>query len=141
MTAGKSGVILDAQVLIGNPADSNLAVDAIKRVEDLCGRPPRQVTFDGAFHSRANLAALKEQGIKDVVFSRARGTDVEDMAKSPWVYRQLRKFRAGIEGIISFLKRCFGLSRCTWRGLSAFKSYVSSSVLSANLLILARCPL
>ena len=62
----------------------------------------------------------------------------EEMAGSRWVYRRLRDFRAGIEGIISFVKRCFGLKRCTWRGELSFKSYVWSSVVSANLLILAR---
>jgi IS5 family transposase len=54
------------------------------------------------------------------------------------VYRKLRDFRAGIEGMISFLKRAFGLSRCTWRGELSFASYVWSGVLAANLLTLAR---
>ena len=60
------------------------------------------------------------------------------MAKSSWVYKQLRNFRAGIEGVISFLKRSFGLSRCPWRGQDSFKSYVWSSILSANLVVMAR---
>lgn len=30
---------------------------------------------------------------------------------------------AGVEGVISFLKRGFGLGRCTWRGEQGFKSY------------------
>ena len=49
-----------------------------------------------------------------------------------------RRVRAGIEGVLSFLSRCFGLARCTWKGLAHFKSYVWGSVVSANLLILAR---
>ena len=60
------------------------------------------------------------------------------MVKSNWVYRQLKKFRAGIEAGISFLKRCFGLDRCTWRGFQSFKAYVWGSVLSHNLLTIAR---
>jgi IS5 family transposase len=60
------------------------------------------------------------------------------MVKSTWVYRKLRDFRAGIEGMISFLKRAFGLDRCTWRGELSFQSYVWSGVLTANLLTLAR---
>ena len=54
------------------------------------------------------------------------------------IYRRLRDFRAGIEGLISFLKRAFGLRRCTWRGEQSFASYVQASVLTANLLTLAR---
>jgi len=46
--------------------------------------------------------------------------------------------RALIEGVISFLKRAFGLDRATWRGELSFRSYVWSGVLAANLLTLAR---
>ena len=61
------------------------------------------------------------------------------MVKSRWVFRKLRDFRAGIEGCISFLKRCFGLRRCLWSGLESFGAYVWASVVTANLLTLARC--
>lgn len=54
------------------------------------------------------------------------------------MYKKLRDWRAGVEGMISFLKRCFGAGHCDWRGLGSFKSYVWGSVVSANLLILAR---
>ena len=60
------------------------------------------------------------------------------MVKSCWVYRQLCAFRAGIEGVISFLKRGFGLGRCLWRGFQSFQAYVQASVLACNLLTAAR---
>ncbi len=88
--------------------------------------------------SRHNLAAIKKLEVEDVVFSKGRGLQVSEMAKSTWVYRSLRRFRAGIEAGISFLKRCFGLDRCTWRGLKSFKAYTWASIVSANLLLLAR---
>ena len=102
------------------------------------GRPPRQAAYDGGFASRENLKNIKAAGVADVMFNKKRGLEIVDMVKSTWVYKKLRNFRAGIEGMISFLKRCFGVGRCTWRGLVSFKSYVWGSVVSANLLILAR---
>ena len=60
------------------------------------------------------------------------------MTRSTWVYRRLRNFRAGIEGLISFLKRALGLDRCTWKGAPSFASYVMASVVAGNLLTLAR---
>lgn len=39
---------------------------------------------------------------------------------------------------ISFLKRAFGLERCTWRSFESFKADVQASVLSCNLLVIAR---
>ena len=49
----------------------------------------------------------------------------------------LQKFRAGIEGSISVLKRAFGLSRCRFRGFKSFDSFVGLGVLCHNLVLLA----
>lgn len=138
LTGGKSSMILDCQILDGNPADATLAVSAMKRLKRIYGRAPRQAVFDGAFASRSNLKDIKNLGVQDVVFSKGRHLKISDMAKSTWVYRDLRRFRAGIEGCISFLKRVFGLDRCTWRTLPSFKSYVWGSVIACNLLLMAR---
>ncbi len=67
-----------------------------------------------------------------------RGLCIEAMAKSLWVYRELRNFRAGIEAGISCLKRAYGLSRCSWKGIAHFRAYVWSSVAAYNLALLTR---
>lgn len=139
LTTGRSSMVLDCVVLDGNPADSTLTVDMIERQVKLYDRAPKQAAFDGAFGSAANLAALKDiDGVQDVVFCKGKGLAISDMAKSSWVYRRLRNFRAGIEGVISFLKRVFGLDRCTWRSRASFHSYVWSSIVTCNLLVMAR---
>jgi len=61
--------------------------------------------------------------VQDVAFHKKRGIAVADMVSSPWVYRRLRNFRAGIEAGISCFKRAYGRARCTWRGLDHFKAY------------------
>lgn len=138
LTTGASSLILDCTIESGNPADSTLTTKMVERLEGIFDRVPRQASFDGGFASRANLTAIKEKGVKDVAFSKKCGLEVADMTTSERVYRRLRNFRAGIEAGISFLKRSFGLDRCAWRGLPSFQAYVWSSVISANLLILAR---
>ena len=138
LTAGSSGLILDWVVEDGNPADSTLVTRTIERQKEIYGRVPRQIAFDGGYASQDNLKAAKKLGIRDVAFSKKRGLEVLDMAKSQWVYRRLRNFRAGIEAWISFLKRCFGLDRCSWHGADGFARYVGASVVAANLLTLAR---
>ena len=137
-SGGKSGLILDWVVEDGNPADASLFLPMLDRHHDLYGCYPRQAAADGAYASKHNLAEAKERGLDDVVFAKKRGLKVDDMASSTWIYRQLRNFRAGVEGMISFLKRVFGLGRCTWKGADSFASYVGASVVSANLLLLAR---
>lgn len=138
LSAGASNLITDCLILEGNPPDSALAVEMMERHTMQFGRPPEQVAFDGGFASRQNLADLKAMKIQDVAFSKRLGLPISDMVRSSWAYRKLRDFRAGIEGIISFLKRAFGMSRSRWRGLGSFKSYAWSSIVSANLLVLAR---
>ncbi len=137
-SGGKSGLILDWVVEDGNPADASLFLGMLDRHHDLYGAYPRQTSADGAYASKHNLAEAKARGLDDVVFAKKRSLKVEDMASSTWIYRQLRNFRAGIEGMISFLKRVFGLGCCTWKGAQSFTRYVGASVVSANLLLLAR---
>ena len=139
LSGGQSGMILDWVVEDGNPADTTLLIRMLDRLEVIYGSYPRQVAIDGGFASMENLRLAKEKpGVVDVAFAKKRGLTVEEMATSRRVYKKLRDFRAGIEGIISFLKRVFGLGRCTWRSLPSFSSYVGASIVSANLLILAR---
>jgi IS5 family transposase len=138
LAGGASGLFTDLVVKEGNPADSTLAVGMIARQKEIYGRAPLKAAFDGGFASRNNLEDIKQMGVRDVTFRRKRGLKISDMAKSTWVYKRLCDFRAGIEGMISFLKRCFGLRRCAWSGFESFKSYAWSSVITANLLLMAR---
>jgi len=138
LTTGVSSLVLDCVVLEGNPADSTLTAEMIRRHRNLYGEVPGEVAFDGGFTSRENLEVLKAMGVEEVVFSKHRGLELNEMVSSSWVFKCLRNFRAGIESSISFLKRCFGLTRCLWRGFASFKAYVWGSILAANLLGLAR---
>lgn len=137
-TGGASTLILDCLIEPGNPADSDRYQVLLERQQQLLGRMPRQVSADGGFASKDNLDFAKANQVKDAVFAKRRGLSVLAMAKSNWVYKRLRNFRAGIEAGISVLKRAFGLDRCTWSGWAGFKQYVRSSVVSYNLLAMAR---
>jgi len=138
LTGGGSNLIIDCVITDGNPADSTLTEQMLDRQKEIYGRYPLNVALDGGFASRKNLEKAKEKKIKDVCFAKKRGLEVEDMCRSQWVYNRLRRFRAGIEAGISWLKRCFGMTRCMWKGLRSFKAYVWASIVSANLLTIAR---
>lgn len=135
---GSRGIVVDLVIEDGNPADATLVRRSIERARDALGSMPKQVAFDGSYASRANLEAAKALGVKEICFSKRRGIDVADMTSTPLVYRELWKFRAGVEGWISLLKRRFGLDRCTWRGEEGFRAYVIASVVACNLLTIAR---
>ncbi len=138
LTGGASNLILDCVILEGNPADTDLVEQMLDRQKQIYGRYPLKVALDGGFASKDNLSKAKERDIKDVCFAKKRGLKETDMCRSEYVYKKLRRFRAGIESGISWLKRSFGLTRCTWKGFRSFKCYVLSSVVAANLLTMAR---
>jgi IS5 family transposase len=138
LTGGSSTMILGCLIVLGNPADTDQYQPLLEQHREWYGRMPRQVTADGGFASKENLAFAKQNCVKDAVFAKKRGLSVLDMAKSSWVYKKLRNFRAGIEAGISTLKRAFGLDRATWTGWEGFARYVLSSIVSYNLLVIAR---
>jgi len=138
LTEGASNMILTCRIVRGNPADTAQYQSLLLKHRQQYGRMPRQVTADGGFASKDNLAFAKGHGVKDAVFARTRGLSVLDMAKIAGSTRNLRNFRAGIEAGISVLKRAFGLDRCTWTGWQGFTRYVWSNIVSYNLLVLAR---
>ena len=138
LTGGASNLILDCVILQGNPADTDLVEQMLDRQKQIYGRYPLKVALDGGFASKENLSKAKERKIKDVCFAKKRGIELADMCRSEYVYKKLRRFRAGIESGISWLKRSFGLTRCTWKGFRSFKCYVLASMVAANLLTMAR---
>ena len=102
------------------------------------GATPSRAAFDGGYASRGNLKDSKDPGVAHVVFNKKRGIKVADMTPSSWLNARLKRFRAGIEAGMSYLKRCFGLGLCRWRGLTRFKAYVQSAVFARNLMRLVR---
>jgi len=141
IAAGKSGIVTDCLIERGNPADSEMFEKMVVRHKDRFGVAPRQTAADGGFASKDNLDKAKEMGVKDCVFHKKRGLTEEQMADSPWIYKKLRNFRAGVEAVISWGKRSFGLGRCVWRGWESFQSYVLSGVVAKNLVVMARAQL
>ena len=133
LTTGRAGFVLDVVVEEGNPADSTRLKPMVERIGKIYGRLPKQVAVDAGYASKEGVKAVRESGVKAVGLPRKRGMTVAEMGGSDWLYKTLKRFRAGIEGNISTLKRTFGLRRCLWHGLEGFKAYVLSSVFAYNL--------
>lgn len=137
-TSGKSNLILDCRVQRGNPADAEQFIPALKRHRDRFGSAPKSVSTDGGFASKLNATQARSMGLANVAFSCPKGNQLAELVTSVRVYKRLRKWRAGIEGLISATKRAFGLDRCTWSGFESFQAYVQLAVIAFNLQTLAR---
>ena len=137
-TGGRSNLILDCRVEHGNPADAAQFIPALEGQEQQFGQPPERVATDAGFASSANAKAATEKGVHDVVFAAPETRQGGTTDRASKIYKRLRNWRSGIEGIISAVKRAFGLNRCTWSGFESFQAYVQLAVLAFNLQTLTR---
>ena len=139
LTGGRSSMILDCVVEQGNPNDSTRVQSMLERVKDIMGAYPEKASFDAGFTTKDNVDWAEEhEEIKDVSFGAKGKIPVHKAVRSSWMYKNLARFRAGIEGCISMLKRTFGMGASTWKGWEHFKQYVQLAVVSHNLLALSR---
>ena len=94
--------------------------------------------MDLGFASRDNVGNLKELGVQRVAFPRGRGIDGYSACGSRRVQRKLYRFRAGAEGLISWLKRSLAMGKSRWRGEEGFFAYVWGVLVTASLQALAQ---
>ena len=130
----EGGYITVAQTYQGNPADVNMTQPLIKEHQAVCSCKVQTVAADTGFSSDENIQALESAGVKRVGIP-ARGKPIPEVRakqKRAW-FQKLRRFRAGIEGVISFLKRAFGFGRSMLRGNAGTSLWVSWAVIAANL--------
>ncbi len=135
LTGGRSNLILDCQVLDGNPADSTLYTDVLERIEANYGIVPRDMVTDGGYASKANAEAAQKRGIINIVFNKIRGS-LKNIARSMNMETRLKKWRSGIEAVISNLKRGYDLFRCEWRTRARFDAKVYWNVIVYNIRVM-----
>jgi IS5 family transposase len=114
--------------------DPELGPAIVAEHERLFGEPPEVLVGDKGFNPKATVRAALEKRVETLAIPR-RLSDWAEVIGSVW-----QRFRAGIEGTISVLKRAFRLSRCPYRGFKSFSASIGLSVFCHNLVVLARPP-
>ena len=133
--SGKSNLILTCEILEGNPKDSELYQGTIEKLKKDYGKIPGSSTADGGFASTANIEYSQKAGITNIVFNKIWGS-IQNVANNKWIENKLKRWRSGIEGIISNLKRGFQIRRCTWKGLAHYGQKVFWSIIGYNLRVM-----
>lgn len=137
LSTGTSNLILDCEVLDGNPSDSKLLPVVLDRIDSNYGITPRDIATDGGYASLANSKAAQDKGIVNIVFNKIVGS-MKNIVTSKSMETRLKKWRSGIEGVISNLKRGFDLFRCEWKGRKRFDSKIFWSVIAYNIRVMTR---
>lgn len=140
LATGKSNLIIDCHIPKGNPSDRILFTPTIDRVIENYGIIPRDSSTDGGYASKDNSNYCQSKGIVNIVFNKVVGS-LQNIASSLKMETMLKKWRSGIEGVISNLKRGFDLRVCAWKGFNHFKAKVMWSVLAYNFRVLTNMTL
>ena len=132
--------ITDYQVFDQKPVEYELLDPTIKRHKQLFGKYPEQVSADKAYYESMEQITRLSKIIEVVAINKkGKRTEEETERETDPAFRHAQRFRAGVEGTISFLKRVLGLFRCYSKGWEHYAAMVGATVLAHNLLILARC--
>lgn len=135
LTTGVSPLIIDCKILDGNPSDTRAFCGVIERIKEHYGVVPRDMTTDGGYASLANQRLAKEAGIVNIVFNKIVGS-LKNLTSSLNMETRLKKWRSGMEAVISNLKRGFDIFRCGWKTRPHFDAKVYWSVLAYNIRVM-----
>jgi IS5 family transposase len=131
--------ILHYEAMPRQRADKELIQGSLKAHNKVFGCSPDILAGDkGFYESRQQIEKLSRKIDTVSICKKGRRTEEEDRRESTDEFKAGQRFRAGIEGTISVLKRAFKLGRCFFKGFKNFASSVGCAVFCHNLVMLAR---
>ena len=135
----ESKFITDYDVFEKKPNEHELVKPALARHKELFGHYPESVAADkGYYKDMATIEQLDKKINIVSIAKKGKRTEEEAMRESDPDFRFAQRFRAGVEGSISYLKRILGLFRCVNKGWEHYVSTVGATIFTHNVLILAR---
>jgi len=131
--------ITDYTVFERKPAEPALLEDALASHRALFGEEPCRLAADKGYYDRTLVEELRKTIDVVSIAKKGKRTPKETEQEHDPIFRHAQRFRAGVEGTISYLKRALGLARCLCKGWKNYQSTIGASIFAHNLLILARC--
>jgi IS5 family transposase len=130
----EDGIVLDHDVLPGNPADAPRLKPSVERVIRRTGQKPRTVTADRGYGEQAIEDDLHQLGIRHVVIPRkGRPSKARQAVERRPAFRRTVKWRTGCEGRISHLKRTYGWDRSMIDTTEGARIWTGHGILAHNL--------
>jgi transposase, IS5 family len=113
--------------------------DSLQAHKRRFGKPPYLVAGDRGVFSAANERVARAAGVTRVVLPwNGKGSPERRKHERERWFRRGFRFRAGIEGRISVLRRCYGLARCPDHGPDGMGRDVGWGILTHNLVKIAQ---
>lgn len=135
----EGGIISGYRVLAEPGQDYAYFADSLTAHQRRFGKAPYLVAGDRGVSSATNERLATEAGVKRVVLPwDGKGSSARRKHERERWFRRGFRFRAGIEGRISVLRRCYGLNRCPDHGVDGMGRYVGWGILTHNLVKIAQ---
>jgi IS5 family transposase len=129
-----SGVIVHYEIDRGNPSDKTELISLVRRTKKILKQAPRELATDRGYYSADNVNKLSRLGILRVGIPKIdRLSRAEKRHQHRRWFRELQRFRCGIEAGISLLKRRFSLGRVLAKGSPATAVWTGFAILAFNL--------
>jgi transposase, IS5 family len=135
----EGGLVTRYTLCAGNADDALSLPNGLRHHQRCFGRAPDLLAADRHFYSGENCRLAAAAGVRRVVLPKRGRPGRGDAARERerW-FRRGHRFRAGIEGRISVLRRGFGLRRCRYHGLAGLERWVGWGILAHNLRSISR---
>jgi len=118
--------------------DKDLLPEVLDAHRSLFGHAPGVLATDKGFYESAKQLAALEAEIETVsICKKGRCTPEQAEREHTEAFKDGQRFRAGVEGSISVLKRAFKLDCCRFKGFKNFAASVGCAVFCHNLVLLA----
>lgn len=123
----------------GQKQDEAYLAIALKEHKRIFKRKPKSIATDRGYYSAENIQEMRDEGIRQISIPKKGKLNEQEKKRQrkPW-FQDLQKYRAGGEAKISWLKRCFGLDRCLYKGDQGFGRWVGAGILANNLIVMAK---
>lgn len=130
----EGGIVTGYQLYKGNPCDKVLVNDALQKHQALFGKAPVEMALDRGYYDSGNEKLAYKTGVKHVCIPKIgrKSKERTEFENTP-TFRRLKRWRSGIEGRISCLKRRFGLNRSMLRGYRKTQTWSGLGILAHNL--------
>jgi IS5 family transposase len=133
VTDNADGIVVDHEVVMGNPPDAPMLPPAIKRIAKLFSKIPKAATADRGYGEQKVETELFAMGVTHVAIPRKGrpGIQRQQIERAPR-FRKLIKWRTGSEGRVAHLKRSAGWDKTLLDGIGGARTWCGWGVLCHN---------
>lgn len=135
----EGGLISEYRLLKGNPDEAQFLIPSLQYHCHMFGQPPEEVCGDRGIFSPNNEQQARALGVSHVSLPQPgyKTNRRRQHERQPW-FRAAQRFRNGIEGRISQLRRARHLDRCLAHGELGMERWIGWGVIANNLATIAQ---